>query len=76
MTLRIPPLRERLEDIPELAEAYLRREKINKNISDSALAALQTFSWKGNIRQLEKVLKNAALLYCDGDTIGAKDIRL
>ncbi|MBQ8013764.1 MAG: sigma-54-dependent Fis family transcriptional regulator [Treponema sp.] len=76
VTLRIPPLRERLEDIPELAEAYLRREKINKNISDSALAALQTFSWKGNIRQLEKVLKNAALLYCDGDTIGAKDIRL
>lgn len=76
VTIRIPPLRERLEDIPKLAEAYLRKKKINKKISDSALAALQTFSWKGNVRQLEKVLKNAALLYCDGDTIEPKDIRL
>lgn len=76
VTLRIPPLRERLEDIPELAEAYLRRKKFNKKISESALASLQSFSWKGNIRQLEKVLKNAALFYCDGDTIEAKDIRL
>ena len=69
VTLRIPPLRERIEDIPELARAFLKREKINKEISDNALAVLQTFSWKGNVRQLEKVLKTAALLYCDGDTI-------
>lgn len=75
VTIRIPPLRERLEDIPALARCFLKRSKINKEISGPALAALQTFSWKGNVRQLEKVLKNAALLYCDGDVIEPEHIR-
>ena len=76
VTLRFPPLRERLEDIPDLCRAYLKREKITKDISDSAIKTLQTFSWKGNVRQLEKVLKNAALLYSESDVIEPKDIRL
>lgn len=76
VTLRIPPLRERLEDIPDLCREILRREKINKEISDSAISAMQTFSWKGNVRQLEKCIRNAALLYCDGDVIEPKDIKL
>lgn len=76
VTLRIPPLRERPEDIPVIAEAFLKREKINKRFSDSALKILQTFSWRGNVRQLEKVLKTAALLYCDSDIIEPHHIRL
>ncbi len=76
VTIRIPPLRERLEDIPDLCHEILRREKINKKISDSAISVMQTFLWKGNIRQLEKCIRNAALLYCDGDIIEPKDIKL
>ena len=52
------------------------QQKINKEISDSAISVMQTFSWKGNVRQLEKCIRNAALLYCDGDVIEPKDIKL
>lgn len=76
VVLRIPPLRERPEDIPDLCREFLRRKKINKEISESAISVMQTFPWKGNIRQLEKCIQNAALLYCDGDIIEPKDIRL
>ena len=76
VTLKIPPLRERLEDIPDLCREILRREKIDKEISDSALKVLQTFSWRGNIRQLEKCVKAAGLVYCHGSVIEPDDIRL
>ena len=76
VTLRIPPLRERLEDIPDLCREILRREKINKEISDSAISVMQTFSWKGNVRQLEKCLCAAAVIHCEGDVIEPKDIKL
>ena len=69
VVIKIPPLRERLEDIEEIATAFLKREKCNKTISKNAIKALQTFSWKGNVRELEKCLRRAALIFCDGDTI-------
>lgn len=72
--LHIPPLRERLEDIPELARDFLRRNYPAKKISDSALKTLQTFQWKGNIRELETCLECAAEIYCDGDIILPKHI--
>lgn len=74
--LRLPPLRERLEDIPELCAYFLRQNKISKHISDSAIKAMQSFSWRGNIRQLEKCIKNAALIYSEGDTIEPDDLHL
>lgn len=74
--IKIPPLRERLEDIPDLCQMFLKREKLNKTISKSALMFLQTFPWKGNIRQLEKCIKKAALLYCHGDVIEPDHLKL
>ena len=76
VTIRIPPLRELLEDIEELCQAFLKREKIKKNISASTISLLKTFPWKGNIRQLEKVLRTAALVYSESDTIEPDDIRI
>ncbi len=76
VTLKIPPLRERPEDIPDLCRAFLKRQKIQKEISESTLSLLQTFPWKGNIRQLEKCIRNAALLYCEGDIILPNHIKL
>jgi DNA-binding NtrC family response regulator len=67
VVLRLPPLRERTEDIPVLAEQLLRatageldREEIT--LSPAALRRLQGHSWPGNIRELRNVLERAALL--------------
>ena len=74
--LRLPPLRERLEDIPELCRVILKNQNITKEISDSTISLLQTFHWKGNVRQLEKCLCAAAVIHCEGDVIEPKDIKL
>lgn len=69
--LKIPPLRERLEDLPLIAETLL--EKISANlkhaqiqVAPNAMAALKRYAWPGNIRELRNVLERAALLSEDG----------
>lgn len=78
LPLAIPPLRERVEDIPTLAAdllapcaADLARSPIR--LSPDAMAALQSYSWPGNIRELRNVLERAALL-CEGDVLSAHDL--
>jgi DNA-binding NtrC family response regulator len=73
VTLEIPPLRERMTDVPELATFFLRRyaEENGKRVeglSDDALAALSTYSWPGNVRELENAIERAVVL-CDGPRI-------
>jgi len=63
----LPPLRERIEDIPFLAEKLFREvaEDLDKpinSISDSAMTLLKNHSWPGNIRELKNVLRRAVLL--------------
>lgn len=65
--LRLPPLRERVEDIPILAEHFLRRcaaelGRTAFELSPGAVRRLQAHSWPGNIRELRNVLERAALL--------------
>jgi DNA-binding NtrC family response regulator len=65
--LRLPPLRERREDIPALAEHFLHRiagelGRASLGLSPRALARLQAHSWPGNIRELRNALERAALL--------------
>jgi DNA-binding NtrC family response regulator len=60
--LRMPPLRDRLEDLPELARLFIERyrskfRKPVKGISDSALRILATYRWPGNIRELENLME-------------------
>jgi DNA-binding NtrC family response regulator len=62
----LPPLRERPEDIPFLAEKFIREtaEDFNKqinSISDKALELLRNYSWPGNIRELKNVIRRAVL---------------
>jgi DNA-binding NtrC family response regulator len=62
----LPPLRERPEDIPFLAEKFIREtaEDFNKqvnSISDQALELLKNYSWPGNIRELKNVIRRAVL---------------
>ena len=67
ITIRLPPLRERPEDIEELAQLFIRRysqaaRRPITAISDDALERLRNYSWPGNIRQLENAIEQAVVL--------------
>lgn len=73
ITIRIPPLRERIDDIPLLANHYLEhfKEKNRKDIREidqEVLVALKNYDWPGNVRELENVMERAVIL-CLHDTI-------
>ena len=65
--LRLPPLRDRTEDIPDLARAFLlraNREGLpSKTIDSSALDRLKTHAWPGNVRELENLIRRVCALY-------------
>ncbi len=76
VNLILPPLRERLEDIPVLMDFFLRKhnEKFNcraKPLSQPALQRLQEYHWPGNIRQLENLMKRYVVLGSE-DTVLAE----
>ena len=75
--LRMPPLRERLEDIAPLVDAILRRVfgEATPKLSNGALKALEFYSFPGNVRELENILERATAL-CAGDTIEVDDLHL
>jgi DNA-binding NtrC family response regulator len=75
--LRIPPLRDRPEDIPLLAEAFLRRHAPERalRISESAMDRLVRYRWEGNGRELENAIERALVL-CSGAEIEAGDFAL
>ncbi len=60
--LRIPPLRERIEDIVPIAEHFLGQYNPALSFTNEALRALRSFSWPGNIRELRNVITKAAIL--------------
>ncbi len=71
--VRVPPLRERREDIPLLVDYFIRKycnemKSPPKSMSSDALDMLQAYHWKGNVRELENTIERAVIL-CDGDTI-------
>ena len=78
--VRLPPLRERADDIPELAALFLGRyaaryRKGGLRFSPDALAALQAWTWPGNVRELDHVLERAVLM-APGDSVTAADLGL
>jgi two-component system response regulator PilR (NtrC family) len=78
--LRVPPLREHVADIPDLAEALLRRlgrrlREEPAELSPEALARLSGYGFPGNVRELENILERALTL-CTDDQIGADDLQL
>ena len=79
ITIELPPLRERKEDIPELVDFFVTKYnqefgKRVKGIEESALKALREYHWPGNIRQLESVTERAVLM-CESAQICLKDIK-
>ncbi|HEY1071190.1 MAG TPA: nitrogen regulation protein NR(I) [Thermomonas sp.] len=78
--LRLPPLRDRREDIPQLATRFLAHaartlQLPDKKLSTPALERLREHAWPGNVRELENVCWRLAAL-APGDTIGAADLAL
>lgn len=76
--IELPPLRERIEDIDQLAPHFLTRFLLDNNLpakefSSSAIAQLKEHLYPGNIRELIQVIKNAAF-FSTSDTISAEDI--
>ena len=77
--IEVPPLSERREDIPELANHFI--ESFNKSqglpqraLSSEAVAMLQTMSWPGNVRQLKNVIERVLILGSDKGEIAASEI--
>jgi two-component system response regulator HydG len=73
--LRVPPLRERTEDIVPLAEHFLKQTNLNRYFTSDALQALQRHGWPGNVRELRNVVTKAAVL-ARGSEIGAGELLL
>lgn len=80
IALRIPPLRERTQDIAPLARMFaerygLRYGKPAVRIAEDALPVLESYAWPGNIRELEHVMEKAVIM-ADGDVLGTDDFEL
>ncbi|HSQ74028.1 MAG TPA: sigma-54 dependent transcriptional regulator [Bacteroidota bacterium] len=78
VSLIMPPLRDRPEDIPLLAEYFLQRKATSKNskrLSPGALELLHSHDWPGNVRELEHVIEGAILL-SSGDIIEESDLQM
>ncbi len=75
--INIPPLRERLDDIPPIAEHYLKHyvKKYNKpvrSLSSSLLKRMQKYHWPGNVRELQHAMERAVIL-CKGQVLESED---
>ncbi|MBI3071733.1 MAG: sigma 54-interacting transcriptional regulator [Deltaproteobacteria bacterium] len=79
VTIALPPLRERRDDIPRLANMFLAKcaadaRRPGLHFSNDALDGLCRFGWPGNVRQLENAVRSVAIL-SDGDEISLVDVR-
>lgn len=78
LAIRIPPLRERLDDVPELVECFIARHsqamgvRVSGATSD-AIRVLMSCPWKGNVRQLDNAVQRAVMM-CEGLQIGPNDL--
>ena len=78
VTLRIPPLRERVDEIRPLAERFLREARKQagadvRGIDARAMAALESYAWPGNVRELRNVIERAVVL-ATGSMIAIEDL--
>ena len=76
--IRLPPLRERVEDIPDLARHFLERAREGglpgKSLDQGAIESLQSHRWPGNVRELENLMHRLAAL-CPDEVVGSTAVR-
>ncbi len=75
VTVQVPPLRDRLDDLPMLAAHFLKKHggATPPNLSGQALEVLSAYTWPGNVRELENALQSAIALH-HGDVIGVESL--
>jgi transcriptional regulator with PAS, ATPase and Fis domain len=78
ISVHLPPLRERREDVLPLAKAFLKRFASQANLplndfSPAAVERLKRYDWPGNVRQLQNEIQRAVLM-CDGKVVDVKDL--
>jgi len=61
INIELPPLRDRKEDINVLAKSFMQSESADMQVSKAGLQALNDYNWKGNVRELESVIKRALI---------------
>lgn len=76
--IRIPPLRERIDDIPELVDYFIAKHsqamgKRVQNATSETVRLLMSAQWKGNVRQLDNAIERAVMM-CEGTTIEPNDL--
>jgi DNA-binding NtrC family response regulator len=76
--VRVPPLRERIDDIPELVDHFIARHSrtMGKRVAGATsdtIRLLMAAQWKGNVRQLDNAIERAVIM-CDGDQIEPADL--
>ncbi|HVH11722.1 MAG TPA: sigma-54 dependent transcriptional regulator, partial [Longimicrobium sp.] len=79
ITLQLPPLRDRPDDVPILSDFFLERFAQQRGrpvprLSGEVVSALQAYDWPGNVRELENALERAAVLTGDGEEIGVSTL--
>ncbi|MEO7083723.1 MAG: sigma-54 dependent transcriptional regulator [Gemmatimonadaceae bacterium] len=78
-SITLPPLRERFEDVPDIARHFLAEETrglTSKRFSDEAMAALLVHRWPGNVRELKNVVERAAILCGDSSIVTAEHLMI
>jgi DNA-binding NtrC family response regulator len=80
INITIPPVRERKEDIPEIARYFLKTysQRLSKDISgftSGAMEALTGYDWPGNVREMENIIERAVIL-CDTGKVGLEDLSI
>jgi len=80
VSVHLPPLRERTEDIMPLANAFLKRfaaqaNRVIRGFTPTAIDRLTAFEWPGNVRQLQNEIQRTVLL-CEGDMVDAADLSI
>ena len=80
VSVHLPPLRERREDVVPLANAFLKRfaaqaNRVIRGFTPAAIDRLTAFDWPGNVRQLQNEVQRAVLL-CEGDLVDAADLSI
>jgi DNA-binding NtrC family response regulator len=73
--LKVPPLRERPEDVVGLAELFVRQQDSKVHFSPEAMDALRRHSWPGNVRELRNLISKS-LIFANGPCIGLSDLAL
>ena len=78
LEIQVPPLRERIEDIPLLAEYFLQHyvkkyQKKIRSLSEPALKRMQKYNWPGNVRELQHIMERAVIMN-KGYTLNAEDL--